>query len=526
MRPNRGGMKRLTRRAAEARTNRARDDVGATLLLALLFLGAIGTIVGAIASWTSNDLNNTLVFNQQRNTQTALTTATNVAIQNIRYTPLIGSGQTLNASPPSYCFGTTSPSKVTWTNPENAGNQIVVDVWCSTVWNPTSAQTRIVTFSACLDPVNGGNGDNAGDCAGSPGLQTQVTFDDYSASNPGQSLAPCSPPPAGTCGSAMTISSSLRAIQAPTVSGLSSTSGPVTGTGSLTVTGTNFENTGTAVYFVLSSPSTSRNVVLTASGVTVNSTTSLTVPIPTATTTGTYNVVVSGPNGTSATGAASQYIYTPVAPTVSNVTTAAGPATGSAAGGLTVTITGSGFLDSSNGDLTTVQFIDTQNANNVYTAPSSTVSLVTGTGITPGTQLTAATPAISSTDMTYYVVVVTAPGGSSGTGSAPVFTYQPLLPLVASAVTTSGAATQGGPGAQLTLTGVGFISGNTTVTMVPTSGTSGTLTLTNVSVTGSTTLTATLPSGGKVNQTYYVAATTPSGTSGTSSTTAPVFTYT
>jgi hypothetical protein len=123
------------------------------------------------------------------------------------------------------------------------------------------------------------------------------------------------------------------------------------------------------------------------------------------------------------------------------------------------------------------------------------------------------------------VVVVTAPGGASGT-TGPQFQYQPLLPLVASAVTTSGGSTQGGSGTSLTITGVGFVagSGNTTIQLVPTSGGGSTLSLTNISVSGSTSLTGNLPSGGTVNGTYYVEATTASGSSGSSG--APQFTYT
>jgi hypothetical protein len=166
------------------------------------------------------------------------------------------------------------------------------------------------------------------------------------------------------------------------------------------------------------------------------------------------------------------------------------------------------------GNTTSVQFIDPLNAANTYTAPTFSITVNS-----TGTQLTATTPAISSTDLTYNVVVVTSPGGTSLAGaSGTTFAYQPLLPLVASVFATSGAG-----GASVTVTGVGFISGNTTVQLVST-GNSPTLTLTAVTLTGSTSLTATVPSGGKVNGTYDVVVTTPSGSSGTNS--APVFTYT
>jgi len=505
--PRRNGTRNLGGHKAAAgmsRTSRSRDETGATLILALVFLVVIGTITAGIASWTANDLGNTLVFQQARNEQSALSSATNVAIQSIRYNPLIGTStsnpETLNANPPTYCWGSVSPSQVT-----TQGQ--AVDVWCSTVWNPTSAATRVVTISACLASLDQGSGAT---CAQNPGLQTIVTFDDYSASSPNITTSPCSPPP-GTCGVGMTISSSLIKVTSPTVTNLSSTSGPATGGGTLTLTGSGFVTGSTSVSLV--STTATQNLVLNGTNVAVSSSTSLTVTIPAATTVTSYNVVVTTPNGSSASSAATQYTYNPVIPTVTGVTTPSGSATGSAAGGSTVTITGTGFLTNNLfGDTTTVEFVDTQNAANVYTAPTNAVTVNS-----TGTQVTAVTPAISSTDLTYYVVVVTAPVGDPS-AYGPTFTYQPLLPLVASVFMT-----QGGPNTQVTVTGVGFVTGATTVQLVPTSG-SGTLTLTGVTVTGSTTLTGTVPSGGTVNRAYYVEATTPSGSSGSSG--APQFTYT
>ncbi len=517
------GMQRIAAKLARAATRRRaqnstpgpqvesrRNETGASLILALLFLVVIGTVVGGIATWTSNDLSNTIVFQNASKVHTALTAATNTATQNIRYTPLIGSGsnpQTLNANPPSYCFGSTSPSQVTTQG-------YTVDVWCSTTWTPTSAATRVVTISACLSTIDLGN---AATCAQSPGLQTVVTFDDYSALNPFISQAACTSPPTGTCGSGMTISSSLLAVGSPTVTLLSSRSGFVIGGGTLTVTGTGFVAGSTSVNFVGSAAA--QNLVLNGTNVTVTSPTSLTVSIPPATTTGAYNVLVTTPNGTSgAIAGVTVYTYNPDAPTVTGVTTSSGSATGSAAGGSTIIVTGSGFLSQSAGDSTTVQFIDQGPGTNVYTAPSSSV-VVNSTG----TQLTATTPAISSTDLNYSVQVVTAPGGSSGTAFS--FTYSPLLPLAASVF-----ATQGPAGTQVTVTGVGFITNtvsapnNTVVQLVPTTGNGATLTLTGVSVSGSTTLTGTVPTGGTNNRAYYVEVTTPSGSSGSSG--APQYTWT
>ena len=113
-----GPVKSLTAstkaRAIQAESH-VRDEAGATLILALLFMVVIGLIVGGLATWTSNSLTDTVAFAQVRSTQFALSSASQVAIQSIRYSPLLGtspplppSPQTLNASPPTYCWGTST----------------------------------------------------------------------------------------------------------------------------------------------------------------------------------------------------------------------------------------------------------------------------------------------------------------------------------------------------------------------------------------------------------------------------------
>ena len=79
-------------------------------------------------------------------------------------------------------------------------------------------------------------------CAASPGLQTNVTFDDYSAANPSVNPGVCISPPNGTCGQGMTINSSTTGTVNPSVTSLSPSPavGPLTGGTALTVTGTGF----------------------------------------------------------------------------------------------------------------------------------------------------------------------------------------------------------------------------------------------------------------------------------------------
>ena len=367
-----------------------RDEAGASLVLALLFLVVIGLIVGGLASWTANDLSNTTKFQQDRAAQYALSSASQLAIQNIRYTPLLGTNQTLNASPPSYCWGAAQPTGTPQlgTVSELTVQNYQVALWCSTVWNPTSASTRVVTVSACLTsniptPPTGSTLTSiqaaATQCAANPGLQTIVTFDDYSAGNPSLNPGVCLSPPNGTCGSGMTLNSSTIGTVNPTVTGLSSTQGPVTGGGSLTVTGTGFQSnqtsTQTTVTFVATNASS--NIVLQAVGVTVSSPTSLTVTIPAATTVTSYYVIVSTLNGSSAAGTQAQYTYQPVVPTVTSIVTATNatcgnniqPPCGSAAGGTAITITGSGFLSSVAGNNTTVNFVDTVEPRHLSSPP-------------------------------------------------------------------------------------------------------------------------------------------------------------
>ena len=505
-----------------------RDETGASLVLALLFLVVIGLIVGGLASWTANSLTDTLTFQQERSAQFSLTSASQLAIQSIRYTPLLGTGQTVNASPPSYCWGTSGDS---YGGSELTTQNDAVEVYCSTVWNPTSSATRVVTISACLQnvlPAPPSSPSAAAVCASNPGLQTIVTFDDYSSSAPTITTGPCS----ATCGNGMTINSSISRTSAPTVTGLSSTGGPVVpvttgGQNILTVSGTGFVSGSssttpcgqlTCVSFVATTASL--NLSIAATGVSVTSSTSLTVTIPSATTVTSYYVIVTTPNGSSAAGpqapscsppSFNEYCYQPVLPTVSGIATSSGGASGSGAGGTSLVITGTGFLSNLSGDSTVVNFVDTANQNNVLEAcahPATTPGCTSYLTVNSSTMITVTTPADPYTDLTFYVEPTTAPGGSP-LAQGPVFTYVPFIPIVASVTPNSGA----GP-ISVTITGIGFVTGATTVTLVPTSG-SGTLTATNVSVTNSTNLTATIPSGGQANKVYDVEATTPGGNSGT-----------
>ena len=90
------------------RKDAARDEVGAALILALVFLVAVSGMVLALAGSTSNNLLNSVHFTATRTVDNAASNAIEVAVQSIRYTPTLETGgiaQTLNASPPIVLLG-------------------------------------------------------------------------------------------------------------------------------------------------------------------------------------------------------------------------------------------------------------------------------------------------------------------------------------------------------------------------------------------------------------------------------------
>jgi len=162
-----------------------RDEAGAVLILALVFLIAVGAIVGSLATWATNDLNNTAKFTSARTLQYAVSGATEVAVQSIRYTPLLA---TTGQGTPGSCWAGGPSLQIDSQN---------VDVWCSTVWTPTSSSTRVVTFDACF------HGGTASACVTSPLLKAVVTYDDYPTGYNTPNSAAC----VVYCGTSMTVNS-------------------------------------------------------------------------------------------------------------------------------------------------------------------------------------------------------------------------------------------------------------------------------------------------------------------------------
>src|SRR6185437_4634592 len=155
---------RVSTLEARAGKTTERNETGAVLVLALIFLVTVGLISTALLQWSSNDLKNTSNFKAGRSVVYAAGGATEAAIWSARYSFTSGSDVT--------CPGTGSSITI--------GGQ-AIEVWCSTVassTDPPSAASRVVTLSAC--PA----GTPVTTCTGSANVQAVVTFDDYSNGNP------------------------------------------------------------------------------------------------------------------------------------------------------------------------------------------------------------------------------------------------------------------------------------------------------------------------------------------------------
>ena len=247
----------------------------------------------------------------------------------------------------------------------------------------------------------------------------------------------------------------------PVVTGISPPSGKPAGGDSVTITGRGFTGA-TSVKFGATA----------AVAMTVGSDSQITATSPAGT--DTVDVTVTTPAGTSATSAADQFTYTAVPAVVSGVS----PTVGTAAGGNSVTITGSGFLGAAS-----VQF-------GTATAPAMTVN--------SDTQITATSPAGSPGTVN---VTVTNRAGPSATSAADQFTY--ISPPTVTGISPASGTAVGGT--IVTITGSGF-SGNVSVQF-------GTVGAPAMTVVSGSQITATSPAG---TGTVDITVSNPAGTSATS----------
>jgi len=223
-----------------------------------------------------------------------------------------------------------------------------------------------------------------------------------------------------------------------------------------------------------------------ATSFTVNGDTSITATVPACS--GTVDVTVTTPVGTTATRAADQFTYGAAAPPAPTVT-AVSPGTGPAAGFTSVTITGTNFTGEFEVDF--------------GGEPASFASLNSATSITADTPASAGSSTVE--------VTVTTAGGTSATSAADQFSYGAAAPPTVTAVAGNTGPPAGGT--SVTITGSNF-TGATAVQFGSTNATSF-----DVASTG-TSITTTAPAGGGI---VDVTVTTAGGTSATSA--ADQFTY-
>jgi hypothetical protein len=211
-----------------------------------------------------------------------------------------------------------------------------------------------------------------------------------------------------------------------------------------------------------------------------------TAPVFTANlTVGSYSVSIAAAS-TSGPPPSGSYALTNTPSTSSPAVTIISPGSGTAAGGTTVTITGTGFTGATAVNFGASPATFTVNSNTSITATSPN-----GTGVVD--------------------VTVTTPGGTSQAVIGDHFTYMSSIPVVTSIAPTSGPPTGG---TTVTITGTGF-TGTTEVSFGP-------IAATSFSVVSDTKIVAVSPA--QAASARYVFVTTPGGKSAAG--TSPKFTYT
>ncbi len=281
------------------------------------------------------------------------------------------------------------------------------------------------------------------------GRTESVTF---TATTPGTFAWVCTQPSCGDGHTSMLGQMVVKAVATPgpTVSSIAPNSGSTAGGTAVTITGSNFQTSGTTIVRFDTTPATNVNVI---------SSTSISAVTP-AHSEQTVGVRVTNPDGQIGT---LPQAFTFAVPGVR--LTSVSPNTGSTAGGTNVTISGSGFQ---NGATVTIGGVAATNVN-----------LVNATTITASTPLGPANEQVSQP----VDIIVTNPDGLSGT-LATAFTYF-VPPLAVVAVSPAIGLTGGGT--VVTVTGTGF------TTAVTSSITFGGVPATNVSVINAVTLQGTAP---------------------------------
>jgi hypothetical protein len=180
---------------------------GKALVIVVAVVVAVGLIIGALTAWELHDKRNGLPPRSSTALDNAISGVMGVAIQSIRYVPLVS-----QTSPgPGYCWKPPDGGLISDLVGRRAIDGVSVAVWCSTSENLASTKTRTVTFRACQVLVSlqrtGSKGateasKNEFACEHHPLLTAVVIFDDYPARRHKSLTSTCSATarPARKCG--------------------------------------------------------------------------------------------------------------------------------------------------------------------------------------------------------------------------------------------------------------------------------------------------------------------------------------
>ncbi len=333
-------------------------------------------------------------------------------------TNLFGTTAVLFGSTPAASFVVNSPTQITAVTPsESVG---IVDVTATTAGgtSQTSSSDDYTFLPPAVTAISPGSGTTSGGTTviitgtnfagisqvsfgGTPAVSVTVnSLTQITAVDPAhiQNIVDVTVTNAGATSATSTLDRFSYIAPVPVVTAVAPAIGPTSGGNTVFITGTGFFGA-TAVDFGGTA----------ATSYTVNSPTQITAIVP-AGSAGSVDVTVTTAGGTSSTSPADQYEYAPP-PTV----TLLNPKSGPSAGGTTVIITGTVFVD----------------VSTVYFGSTPATSFI----VNSATQITAIDPA--QTGPTQVDVTVTAIGGTSSDVSTDLFTYQPSVTGLSPASGTS-----------------------------------------------------------------------------------------
>ncbi|MFZ0249039.1 MAG: IPT/TIG domain-containing protein, partial [Acidimicrobiales bacterium] len=447
---------------AATRSQHEADESGAILVFALVFLVAVSLIVTALLTFVGTSLHDSNAFSNERNVESAATNAVNLAIQNTRYN--FDTYALLDSASPKSCL----PGGYQVSN-----EQSMISVYCTMVWQPFNAETRTITYSACVN----GPSVTATTCAAAPLLQAVIAFGD-NQTGVAPSLGPqqCTPiSQGGYCGESMTQLSWQWNPLVPVVSAVSPTGGQSSGGTTVTITGSNFTS-GATVSFLQESggnpvnPSNQQGYNPPVSATLVSnppsncappSSTCLQVTSPTVLSGTTYFVTVTTPGGTSAFSAVFSY-NTPTVPTPTVAGLSGSVTSGSITGYSTVTVLGTNFWAPNIATTVLVSFCPVAGGTCQSSPSNGTSGVVVSLPETgsPYESVSALSPPVSAPAAYYVEVEVN--NVKSAPNPAAEFNYTVQVPIITSVSPTTPVA----PGGTLTINGYNFIP-NMTVGFCP-----------------------------------------------------------